>query len=1437
MEERIQGYQYDILRLKDMLEEKMKEAEDIIAEKEELEFNVQNALHKLWAKEEELHAHRKSSLEREKSLLDRLRKESTRSEGLELQVPSLTKQKDTLQKQVYWLEQQLSLIEGATQQRKRELENKLPEIEGNNECLKKMTVKLMGQMADVLSGQNNHVSSAVNSSSCTSVEETSSELSSSEKCSEGTKESTEQYDLGEQGNEKMNLKEALYSQRKDVKTLMSNIQDIWRKVNADSKMHANEWLTRKDPGVLLDDIYEAYCRKKSNIVDLEEQNVRLQKHLHNIEEDFCTTEGRIQRIWVNISLNEEKDEEIHSGLPCAHLEETENALNNIERVLIKDKSILQENRDLKKLNASKDGKINDLQALVEKVRKEESEFAKELEVRNSKFEELKLSTNKIIQDKDVEIEILKEQLHEIEIKRGQFSTSNGLLNQGHSKDEILENRLQRKEREFLTSKNKHEKEEMALRQQIQELQEALGRIKHGKDDLEEYCNFLKEDLEKFETRLTYATEEQNSLKESLVQAQRKEEKLFMVARELYDEFQIKRQENGSQETTIVSLYEKIKCLEVEIHTTNQERQVDKKNLKNAEETKQYLESSLQQALTELFEVKAKKDEEIPVEISQFHNVKQDDHREDLLSHLKEVKTFIHNDMQKSVQDLDKYATKFGELCEVNNSLKKEVNEYKNNSSTLQKANYKLKILLQAMKDDLLEELKAKKEMEVLLTRANETSESTLPEHDETFDQSTSSQVQEIPLASSSGHTLHGKKKTAKRKSISKKIPKVISKHLSSNSLKFSRMEAKNDRGLEIAHVATSSQTTEADLDKFRRRETLRYVKKIPKVISKQLSSGSLKFLRKEAKKDRGLEVAHVSTSSQTIEAHLDKSTRTETLRHEKQLRSVVMTLQRDKEELSQNVESLQNELQKARTRLKKYGNLNESIRDNASRHVKEMAEMNKLLEAIYTRIEHDHGLITNDIQKLSAASETKAMQLQNLEQLSHRLQKDNVELTNEVAKLEEKLQDAMNVKEAALDEGRQLRVSLQTVLESKDKCLLPSESPLVINNLNTDVILPQLGKDEVRNILKDVLQEIELYNSDEVNRLKQSLAEQAEELLITREEIAYLKTLVDAGLHEELQKAEERIIHLKGQLKVCQERQKVLREAAMKEKVAANDELQILYERFAELKISMRSKEEALNRCQEMEEALMYENAQLQEEVGAVKERFAVDGLLLLQITEAKRETTGWKRKYQRLEEHFENEKKTLTEENLWLHRQLAEESSLCEEFRSSNLKHKHDLDRAEDGLKGLQRKLVERQETLASFEERRVALETKLACLQKANSDLQNELSKERFEADRNLQEVRNEFEATVKELKRHQKEGNNMLTKVFLLENAKEKLEHELKEKERKMGISFESFAEERSKLTERVRDLRISLEDEVRRRLDLEEKMNQIVKISVTEKEQVR
>ena len=133
--------------------------------------------------------------------------------------------------------------------------------------------------------------------------------------------------------------------------------------------------------------------------------------------------------------------------------------------------------------------------------------------------------------------------------------------------------------------------------------------------------------------------------------------------------------------------------------------------------------------------------------------------------------------------------------------------------------------------------------------------------------------------------------------------------------------------------------------------------------------------------------------------------------------------------------------------------------------------------------------------------------------------------------------------------------------------------------------------------------------------------------------------------------------------------------------------------------------------------------------------------------------------------------------------------------------------------------------------------LETKIACLQKVNDDLQNELSKERSEAEQNLMELKSEFAATSKDLKRHQQEGNNLVTKVFLLENAKEKLEQELQEKERKMMISLGSFTEERSRLSEKVRELRISLEEEVRRRLDLEEKMQQIVKVSFMEKEQNR
>ncbi|XP_068723392.1 uncharacterized protein [Montipora capricornis] len=1364
---RIKAYEYDILRLKKMLAEKMTEVEEITAEKGELESSVQNALHKLWTKEEELHAQRESSLEREKTLLNSLRQESARSEELELQVQFLAKQNDALQEQLYRLEQQLSEVKIVTEQRKRELENKLPELEGNQESLKRMTAKLMGQIADVVSAQTKQTFRTVDLSSCTSVEETNSEMSGSGKFSESLKESNED-DLSQDG-EMINLKELFYRQRKETKDLMSSLRDIWRKINVDSKMHVNEWLVRKEPKVLLDDIYEAYCREKSKIVELEEQNIRQLKNLQDIEEDLCTTEGRIQRIWVSLSLNEEREEKISStwknGSPCA--EETENALGNIERVLAKGRSILRENRDLKQLNASQEEKINDLQGRIEKARRKESEFAKEVEVRNAKFEELRLSSKKEIEDKDVEIEVLKEQLQELEKKEEQKKMSNGLSDkEKNGTDEILK----RRERELVAYKKKSQKKDMALRDEVRDLQEALERTKRDKDDLDEHCILLKEETEKAEARFNSTTEEATSLKEALDQAKKKEEKLFLVTKELYDEFQIKRQENASLETAMVTLYEKVKCFEIEIQTTNQERQVDKKNLKNAKETEQYLQSSLQEAMKELFELKAKKEGKMPAENGhQSLTNQRNDHKGDLMNRLHEVETFINNAMKKSVQDLDEYAVQFGELCEVNNLLKKEVDQYNKTSTTLEKENNRLKMLLQATKDDLLEEMKAKQELEVLLARSTDKSESTLSELNESVEHSTSSQVHELPLASSSDHTMKGTKKTGKSKR--KLIAKAISRRLRS-------------------------------------------------------SSSSITSSRKEKRKD-----------GESVERVHDNPGRKEALEHERQLRNTVMTLQRDKEELAQRVESLRDELQKAKRRLKSYDHLNDSIRDDACRHVREMTEMNKFLEAIHGRIERAYNLITNDIQGLVEASEVKDMQLQNLEQSLEQFEKENAELLRQIPILKEKLKDAATLKEAALDEGRQLRVSLKTVLEAKEKCLLPSQPPLVINNLNTDVILPQMGKDEVRSILKEVLQEVEYSTSVEMNRMKQSLAEQTVELQSTREQNEYLKPLVDAGVHEQLQKAEEKISHVKEQLKVCEERQKVLRGEAINDKVTANKEIQNLYERYAELKITLRSKEEVLNRYHDMEEALMTENTQLQEEMDAAKQRFSADNLLLMQNAEAKRTIKGWKRKFQRLEEHFEKENNHLREENTWLHNQLAEESSFCAELQGCKAKLKDDLAKAEERLKVLRRKLEERQETLAGFEERRVALETKLSCVQKVNNELQDELSKERFEADRNLLEMRNEFESTVKELKKHQREGNNMVTKVFLLENAKEKLENELKDKERKMAISFKSFTEDRSRLTERVRDLRISLEEEVKRRLDLEEKMQQIVKISVTQKGRIR
>ena len=192
LEARMKSYHYNIVRLQRMVEEKVKEVEQITAEKEELESNVQNALQKLWAKEAELHNHRESSSEREKRLLNSLRQESAHSDELEIQIQSLTNQNDMLQEQVFQLEQQLSMVKGETEK----LDRKLPELENTNDSLKKMTVGLMGQIVDVMSVQNKRKPRAVDLSSSTSTEETNSDPSRSEQYNDS--EESAQDDLSEE---------------------------------------------------------------------------------------------------------------------------------------------------------------------------------------------------------------------------------------------------------------------------------------------------------------------------------------------------------------------------------------------------------------------------------------------------------------------------------------------------------------------------------------------------------------------------------------------------------------------------------------------------------------------------------------------------------------------------------------------------------------------------------------------------------------------------------------------------------------------------------------------------------------------------------------------------------------------------------------------------------------------------------------------------------------------------------------------------------------------------------------------------------------------------------------------------------------------------------------------------------------------------------------
>jgi len=1391
------SYRRHFIKLQSLVVEKINEVEEITAEKEELERSVQTALQKLWTKEEELHCQRATSFEREKCFLENLRQESVHSEELEFQVQTLMNQKEMLLEQVFQLEQQLLMVKGETEKRKEELDRKLPELESTQESLKKMTAGLMDQIVDVMSVHNKQTSRVVDVSTST-TEENGSDSSSSEHCNESG-ESLED-DLSAEV-EMINMKELHHDLRNEVKSLISSIHDLWFKVNSNcNSCDVGEQTEEVDPRILLSEILQAFCKEKSMVADLEEQNARQLKNLQEVQDAHCLTEGRIHRLRIKFCSHDENEDlqtTRATGIPET-TKETDDVLQKIENALSKNKSTLQENQDLKRLNASQGKKMAELNALVEKLREEHRQLSNELEWKSAKIEKSRLSTNKTIEDKDVEIEILKEQLQESEKNKEQLKLESETGNK--CTDDALEKMLQNKERTFEAYQKKYQKEEVALRDEIRDLREALERASRDKNDLQEYCEVLKADLEKSEILINSAEEDERSLKELLEEERKNGQKLYLTAKELYDEVHTKNHEALSQATAVTVLQEKVRTLELELRTTVQDWQVDKKNLRNAKETEQYLQSSLQQALKELFQLKTKNEEETGEGKEDMITTGAPDeveHQKALQQRFHELENLLHTALAKGCQDLEEYAATIGELSEENKLLEKEVDEYKRSSLTSERTNHKLKTLLRAVKDDLLEEMKARKELEVLIVKSNEKTEPSLRE-DRRIDAESTTSIDQLPGASSEA----GK---------------------SSDQL-----SAPSDSNLH-------SQRRVSKVTGFAKR-------KISKAINKRFSLPSISATspRKEKKAGQTPETTDRRNSVQTTEIER-RSALPETSKmaeQEQRLRDLLMTVQRDKEELEQEVESLSDELQKTKVGLHSYRQLKESLGENINRNVRESLEMKKALESIYGKTRRAHTMINKDLHGLLEILKEKDKRMRKFEWKSEKVEKENADLVKTVAGLKEKLEDEVVLKGFAMDESRQLRESMQTILESKEKKLLVYEPPLLIDNLNADMILPQFGKEEVRAILKEVLGQIECSTSEEVSSLKQTSAEQMEELATIRKDNEYLRNLLDVGVQEELQRAEDRIVYLNSQLKISQERQETLREAAIKDKVQVNQDVERLYERYAELKINIKGKEAALERCEEIEEALISENSHLQEEIVALKARFGVDGLPpITEKAEAKRALEGWKRKCQRLQESFDSENNHLHEENSWLHKQLLEESALCEELRRCNTGLEESIEGAEKKVKEMHQKLEERHEALAYLEERRVVLETKIACLQKVNDDLQTELSKERSEAEQSLMELKNEYAATSKDLKRHQQEGNNLVTKVFLLENAKEKLELELKEKKRKMMISSESFTEERNRLSEKVRDLRISLEEEVRRRLDLEEKMQQILKISVMEKEKNR
>lgn len=83
-------------------------------------------------------------------------------------------------------------------------------------------------------------------------------------------------------------------------------------------------------------------------------------------------------------------------------------LNKIEDVFFSNKCIIWENEEFFCVIVFLEKKIVDLRVFVEKISEDNGEILKEFEKKNVKIEEIKFLFSKVIEDKDIELEILRE---------------------------------------------------------------------------------------------------------------------------------------------------------------------------------------------------------------------------------------------------------------------------------------------------------------------------------------------------------------------------------------------------------------------------------------------------------------------------------------------------------------------------------------------------------------------------------------------------------------------------------------------------------------------------------------------------------------------------------------------------------------------------------------------------------------------------------------------------------------------------------------------------------------------------------------------------------------------------------------------------------------------------------------------------------------------